>query len=152
VADCTKRKNPRATRSPMKKSWSEKLKGAKPAHVEVLPKAMWGLERGDKLFIATPIIVRDYMKKIRKGASKSIAEMRADLARANGAKASCPMTSSIFARIAAEAALEEMNAGKPASAITPFWRLIDEKSPLAKKLSCGPAFIARMRKAEGAGG
>lgn len=133
----------------MRKSWAEKLKGGSPAHVAILPKAMWGLERGDTLFIATPMMVRDYMKKIPKGASKSIAEMREDLAKANGAKASCPMTSSIFARIAAEAALDDMNAGKPASAITPFWRLIDEKSPLAKKLSCGPAFIARMRKAEG---
>jgi hypothetical protein len=59
------------------------------------------------------------------------------------------MTASIFARIAAEAALEEMEAGKPADKITPFWRLIDAKSPIAKKLSCGTAFVAKMRKQEG---
>ena len=133
----------------MAKSWGEKLLGAKPAHVSPMTKAMWGLEKGDKLFIATPVMVRDYMKKIRKGSSRTIVEMREDFAKAHKAKATCPMTASIFARIAAEAAIEEMEDGKPADKITPFWRLIDEKSPVAKKLSCGAAFVAKMRKAEG---
>ena len=133
----------------MAKSWNEKLLGGKPAHVSPMTKDMWGLEKGDKLFIATPVMVRDYMKKIRKGSTRSIAEMRETFAAAHKARGTCPMTSSIFARIAAEAALEEMDAGKPADKITPFWRLIDAKSPLAKKLSCGPAFIAKMRRAEG---
>lgn len=133
----------------MAKSWSEKLHGAKPAHVSAMTKAMWGLEKGDKLFIATPVMVRDYMKAIRKGSSRTIAQMREAFAKAHKADATCPMTASIFARIAAEAALEEMEDGKPATKITPFWRLIDEKSPIAKKLSCGTAFVAKMRRAEG---
>lgn len=133
----------------MAKSWSEKLHGAKPAHVSAMTTAMWGLAKGDKIFIATPILVRDYMKKIRKGSSRTIEEMRNEFAKANKADATCPMTSSIFARIAAEAALEEMEDGKPVDKITPFWRLIDAKSPIAKKLSCGAAFVAKMRRAEG---
>jgi hypothetical protein len=64
----------------------------------------------------------------------------------------CPLTASIFARIAAEAALEDMAGGKPAEKITPFWRLIDPKSPIAKKLSCGPQFLAKMRRTEGIDG
>lgn len=133
----------------MVKTWGEKLKGGQPAHVSPMTKAMWGLDKGDKLFIATPVMVRDYMKKIRKGSPRTIETMRKDFAKANKADATCPMTTSIFARIAAEAALEELDAGKPAEKITPFWRLIDEKSPIAKKLSCGPAFVAKMRRAEG---
>ncbi len=133
----------------MAKSWSEKLRGAKPAHVSVLDKPFGGFQKGDKLFIATPVMVRDYMKKIRRGSSRSVADMRADFAKAHKAKGTCPITSSIFARIAAEAALDEMAAGKAADKITPFWRLIDAKSPVAKKLSCGPAFVAKMRRAEG---
>jgi hypothetical protein len=135
----------------MVKTWDEKLKGGQPAHVSPMTKAMWGLDKGDKLFIATPAMVRDYMKKIRKGSSRTIEAMREDFAKANKADATCPMTASIFARIAAEAALEEMDAGKPADKITPFWRLIDEKSPIAKKLSCGPAFVSKMRRSEGIG-
>lgn len=133
----------------MAKSWGEKLLGGKPAHVSPMTKDMWGLSKGDPLFIATPVMVRDYMKRIRKGSSKTIEQMRAELATANKAASTCPMTASIFARIAAEAALEEMEAGKPADAITPFWRLIDAKSPIAKKLSCGTTFVAKMRAKEG---
>ena len=133
----------------MAKSWGEKLLGGAPAHVSPMTKAMWGMEKGDKLFIATPVMVRDYMKKIRKGSSRTIAEMREDFAKAHKADATCPMTASIFARIAAEAAIEEMEDGKPVEKITPFWRLIDAKSPIAKKLSCGSAFVAKMRAKEG---
>ena len=133
----------------MAKSWGEKLLGGQPAHVSPMTKAMWGLEKGDKLFIATPAMVRDYMKKIRKGSSRTIVQMRDEFAKAHKADGTCPMTSSIFARIAAEAALEEMEDGKPVEKITPFWRLIDEKSPIAKKLSCGTAFVAKMRRSEG---
>ena len=133
----------------MAKSWAEKLAGGKPAHVATMPTAMWGMSKGDKLFIATPVMVRDYMKKIRKGSSRTIEQMRSDFAKANKAAGTCPMTSSIFARIAAEAAIAEMEDGKPADKITPFWRLIDAKSPIAKKLSCGTAFISKMRAKEG---
>jgi hypothetical protein len=95
------------------------------------------------------VMVRDYMKSIRKGSSRSIEEMRIAFAKSHKADGTCPLTSSIFARIAAEAALEEMVAGKPANKITPFWRLINEKSPIARKLSCGAEFVAKMRRAEG---
>ena len=132
----------------MPKSWAEKLAGGQPAHVSPMTKQMWGLAKGDKLFIATPVMVRDYMKKIRKGSSRTVVEMREEFAKAHKADATCPMTASIFARIAAEAALEEMEDGKPVDKITPFWRLIDAKSPIAKKLSCGTAFVAKMRQKE----
>ncbi len=135
----------------MAKSWGEKLLAGQPAHVSPMAKAMWGLNKGDKLFIATPVMVRDYMKKIRKGSSRTIGQMREDFAKAHKADATCPMTASIFARIASEAALEEMEDGKPIDKITPFWRLIDAKSPIAKKLSCGTALVAKMRQKEGIG-
>ena len=44
---------------------------------------------------------------------------------------------------------EKLKGGKPVGKIAPFRRLIDEKSPTAKKLSCGAAFVAKMRCAEG---
>jgi hypothetical protein len=77
--------------------------------------------------------------------------MRADLAAAHGADLACPLSTSIFARIAAEAALEAAAAGAPLDGITPFWRLIDEDSKIANKLSCGPDFIRAQRARESAG-
>lgn len=132
----------------MAKTWKQKLDGGKPAHVEVLPRPYAGAPEGARMLIGTPRMVESYMRQVPRGEARTIARMRDDLARAQGADISCPMTSAIFARIAAEAALDELNAGAPLASITPFWRVIDEDSATAKKLSCGPAFIAEQRRAE----
>jgi hypothetical protein len=66
----------------------------------------------------------------------------------HGADFSCPISTSIFARIAAEAALDEMEMGKPAQDVTPFWRTIEPDGPVARRLSCGPEFIAVQRAAK----
>ncbi|MFM1807658.1 MAG: hypothetical protein RLZZ242_383, partial [Bacteroidota bacterium] len=58
----------------------------------------------------------------------------------------CPMTTSIFLRIVAEYNLEKM--ARNESEVAPFWRAIDPKSDLAKKLSCGPAFISSKKEEE----
>jgi hypothetical protein len=77
--------------------------------------------------------------------------MRSELAVAHGADISCPISTSIFARIAAEAALEETTLGVPLPEVTPFWRVIEEDGTVAKKLSCGPDFIRNLRAAEASG-
>ncbi|MDK2768129.1 MAG: hypothetical protein KYX69_10480 [Sphingomonas sp.] len=100
------------------------------------------------MLIATPRMVDDYMRSLPTGSRRTIAQMRADLASANGADLACPISTSIFARIAAEVALEELEAGKQSCDVTPFWRAIGEDSPVAKRLSCGPAFIRTQRDLE----
>lgn len=132
-----------------KKSWQEKLQGSRPASVEVLDKPMMGLPAGTRIFIATPLLVKKYVDAIPKGSEKSVTRLRADLAKKNKADATCPLTTGIFLRIVAEATLDERKNGLPTAKMTPFWRVIDPKSPLAKKLSCGPEFILARRKAEG---
>jgi hypothetical protein len=77
--------------------------------------------------------------------------MRNELAAAHGADISCPISTSIFARIAAEAAIEDTAVGVPLSDVTPFWRVIEEDGTVAKKLSCGPDFIRSRRAAEASG-
>jgi hypothetical protein len=134
----------------MAKSWKQKLDGGQPAHVEVLEKPFGGALPGAKMLVATPRLVDEYMRKIPAGESRSIAQMRTDLAKAHGAEISCPLSTSIFARIAAEAALEETETGVPLAEVTPFWRVIDDKSPIAKKLSCGADMIRAQREREAA--
>jgi hypothetical protein len=135
----------------MAKSWEQKLAGGKPAHVEVLNKRFGGAPEGAKMLIATPRIVDDYMRAVRRGERRTVAQMRCELAAAHGADISCPISTSIFARIAAEAAMEETAAGVPLSDVTPFWRVIEEDGTVAKKLSCGPDFIRNQRAAEASG-
>jgi len=141
----------------MGKTWNEKLTGSKPPHTAVLEKPFAGLKPGETLFIPSPLLVRDYMQAIPYGERRSVVQMRAEMAARHGAKATCPLTASLFARIVAEAAWEDLQAGKSISEITPFWRLIDTDSAVGRKLSCGQAFIhaaladeARQRPASGA--
>ncbi|MBM3347843.1 MAG: hypothetical protein FJY55_15320 [Betaproteobacteria bacterium] len=74
-------------------------------------------------------------------------QLRAALAKTYAADGACPLTTGIFCRIAAEHAYEQFQMG--AKRVAPFWRVIDPASPLARKLSCGPAFIRKQRQVEG---
>jgi hypothetical protein len=129
----------------MPKTWSQKARGAKPAHTVILEKSFAGVPAGACLFIPSPPVIEEYMRRVPKGKLAGMAGMRADLARTHGADNTCPVTSSIHSRIVAEIAIEALDAGAPAEAVTPFWRVIDPASALAKKLSIGPAGIERLR-------
>jgi len=133
----------------MPKTWKQKLEGVRPAHVEVLEKPFGGAPPGARMLVATPRLVDDYMRAVPKGEVRTITRMRADLAAAHGADLTCPLSTGIFARIAAEAALDEFREQGVVGDITPFWRVIDPRSPLADKLSCEPAFIEAQRDCEG---
>jgi hypothetical protein len=132
----------------MGKTWNEKLTGSKPPHTAVLEKPFAGLKPGETLFIPSPLLVRDYMRAIRYGERGTIGQMRAEMASQHGAATTCPLTASLFARIAAEAAWEDLQAGKSISEITPFWRLIDADSAVGRRLSCGQDFIRTTRANE----
>jgi hypothetical protein len=134
-----------------KKTWNEKLAQGTPK-VEPVEKAFAGLKPGQRMLVPTARIVRDYIAQIPRGKSRTIVQMREDLAKTHRAEVTCPMTTGIFVRIAAEAALEDLSQGKKVHEITPFWRLVDEKSPVARKLTCGPDFIAQQRAIEGLSG
>lgn len=132
----------------MAKTWKQKLDDGRSPEVETLEKPFGGAQPGAKMLVATPRLVERYMRGVPSGAAQSVPQMREALAKAHGADIACPLSTGIFARIAAEAALEEMETGVPVDQVTPFWRVIEPKSPLAKKLSCGPAFIEAQRARE----
>ena len=132
----------------MAKSWMQKLSGGKPAHVEVLTKPFAGAPEGARMLIATPLLVDEYMRAVPKGDRRTMARMKGDLASAHGADVCCPISTSIFARIAAEAALERTEMGAPLSEVTPFWRVIEPDGKVAGRLSCGADFIRSQRDRE----
>lgn len=132
----------------MPKSWTEKFAHPPKPSVTKLGKPYAGHDAGEKMLIATPAVVAAYVSAVPRGESRSMPQMREDLAAAHRADFTCPLTAGIFLRIAAELAWEQHQAGKALSKITPFWRVVDLKSPMAKKLACGSEFIARQRNAE----
>jgi hypothetical protein len=101
------------------------------------------------MLVSTPEIVDAYIRNIPEGVHTSLQQMRKDLAAAHNAEYSCPITSGIFLRIAAEAAWEAYTAGAPVGEVTPFWRMVDSKAPVCKKLSFGTDFIKQQREREG---
>ena len=132
-----------------RKTWKEKLADGREPVVEIADKNFAGVKAGQKMLIPTPALVDDYIRHIENGKTVDTATMRKDLAIEHGADVTCPLTSGIFLRIVAEAAYEEYQQGKTINKITPFWRMIDEKSPTAKKLSFGTEFLKEQRKKEG---
>lgn len=132
-----------------RKTWVEKRDRADAvAKKEVLEKAFADIPAGATMLIATPQMVDAYVRQIPKGTAGSLAQMRKDLAAENGAEYSCPVTSGIFLRIVAEAAWEELQAGKKPHQVAPFWRIIPANAPTAKKLSFGTGFLLEMRAKE----
>lgn len=131
-----------------RKTWNEKLHDGRHPHIDASEKDFAGVKAGQKMLIPTPKLIDDYIKQIPEGKTVGTATIRKDLAMEHGAEVTCPLTTGIFLRIVAEAAYEEYQQGKPVSKITPFWRVIDEKSPTAKKLTFGTEFLKKMREKE----
>jgi len=119
---------------PSKKSWSEKLRDSKDLpRVEKITEKMsqkWG---SGTVVIPAPMEVDEIMKKVPEGKVITINEIRSALAKKHKATIGCPITTGIFAWVAAHAAEEERKAGR--KSITPYWRtlktggIINEKYP-----------------------
>lgn len=133
----------------MAKTAREHLSADKREKLVVLEKDFAGVKAGSTLFVATPRIVDDYIRAIPKGESRSIVRMRNELARSWNANATCPVSSAIFLRISAQAAIDDMDAGKSVAEVTPFWRVISSKDKVAKKLTIDAQWIDAQREGEG---
>lgn len=132
----------------MPKSWREKLADSKglPRVQRVTGKMSrrWG--QGTVL-IPAPLEVDEMMKQVPKGKLITINEIRAALARKHGASFGCPITTGIFAWIAANAAEESAAAG--AKRITPYWRTLKAGGELNRKYPGGIQQIKSKLRAEG---
>ena len=131
----------------MPKSWNEKFESKATHEIKVIEKDFWSQKAGDHMLIPTPKLIEDYVNQSEKGMSIDPVQMRIDLAAEWGADFTCPMTTGIFTRIMVEKNLELH--GDNYEAMIPFWRVVDPKSDLAKKLSCGKAVIQKLREGEG---
>ena len=117
-----------------KKTWCEKLEYSKdlPRVVKITGKMSkkWGT---GTVVIPAPTEVDELMRKIPEGKLTTINDIRAALAKRHRATIGCPMTTGIFASIAARAAEERKQKGQ--RSITPYWRtlkvggVINEKYP-----------------------
>jgi hypothetical protein len=146
IAPCNTNKEREVPRAA--KTWADK-KRAKPPHTVTLDKDFAGVPAGSRLLISCPMELEDYLKThVPYGTTKEIQQVRRELAALHGADATCPVSTAIFLRTVAEAAWDEMGGGRATTEVAPFWRVIDPKSPLAKKLRAGPQWLEQQRLAE----
>ncbi len=132
------------------KTWAAK-KQARPPHTVTLDKDFAGVPAGSRLLISCPLELEDYLRRqVPPGTTKAVQQLRRELATHHGADATCPVSTAIFLRVVAEAAWDEIEAGRPVTEVAPFWRVVDPGSPLAKKLRAGSAWIEQQRQAEAA--
>ena len=129
-----------------RKSWQEKLADDKglPKVEEITGKmsTRWGT---GTVCIPAPREVDETMRKVPRGKLITINQIRSTLAKKHGATIGCPITTGIFAWIAAHAAEEASAEGK--TDITPYWRTLKSGGELNEKYPGGlEAQAARLRE------
>ena len=97
--------------------------------------------------IPAPMGVNEIMKKVPKGKLITINEIRQTLAKKHKATIGCPITTGIFAWIAANAAGEEREKGK--KIITPYWRTLKSGRILNEKYPGGVKGQKKLLEKEG---
>src|SRR3974390_2194577 len=106
-----------------RKSWREKMADSKGLprveRITVRMSARWG---AGTVVIPAPREVDALMRRVPSGKLTTINEIRTALAKKHKATIGCPITSGIFAWIAAHAAAEAAAEGR--KRITPYWRTL----------------------------
>ena len=99
------------------------------------------ISAGEKMLISSPEKISEFIFTIPKGSYLSIKELRRGLALKAGADNTCPVTTGIFLRMAIEQHKDDEN--------FPYWRVVDEKHPVVKKLNLDGNQIKMRRVDEG---
>lgn len=131
-----------------RKTWREKLADSKdlPKVVKITGRMSrrWG---NGTVAIPAPSEVDAIMKLVRRGNLITINEIRNLIAEKHGATIGCPVTTGIFAWIAAYAAEEAEAEG--AKRVTPYWRTLKTGGELNPKYPGGIEAIKIRLEAEG---
>jgi len=133
---------------PKQKSWREKLKDDKGLpKVEKITDKMskrWGT---GTVVIPAHMEVNEIMRKVPEGKVTTINEIRTVLAKRHKATIGCPITTGIFAWIAANAAEEEKKEGR--KDITPYWRTLKTDGVINEKYPGGAEEQKKLLEKEG---
>ncbi len=126
----------------------ERLNKAKSPKVVILEKDFAGIRAGSSMFVATPKIVDEFINKMPYGRFITMPELRADLAIEYDCDATCPVSTAIFLRVVAEAALEHLEQGATTADITPFWRVVAPGDKISARLPIDQKWLEARRQEE----
>jgi hypothetical protein len=128
-------------------SWREKLEKPQEARLEDVPPAMQRQLGPGKMLIPRPLDVDALIRTVARGRLVTMKQLRKRLAEQHAADVTCPLTTGIFVRIAAETAQEDLTKGR--KRITPYWRVLGEGGRLNQKFPGGAQSQAARLRAEG---
>ena len=117
-----------------RKTWREKLEKD-----QGLPKVVNGPGGRGRMLVPKPLDIDGLIRKIPKG--KLAKDFHVDF--------TCPLTTGIFLRIAAEAAEEDLRGGK--EQVTPYWRVVKADGNLNEKFPGATEAQAARLRGEGHG-
>lgn len=132
----------------VRRTWSEKLLQCPPPQTVLLERSFADVPAGSRLLISSAAVIDEFVRALPPGTTMTVKELRHQLARQAQADHACPLTTGIFLRIVAEAAWEQFQTHQDLTQVTPFWRVVDPRTPLAGKLACGKEFIQTQRDRE----
>jgi hypothetical protein len=131
-----------------RKSWVEKLHDSRDLpKVEKITEKMskrWGT---GTVVIPAPLEVDALMRRVPEGKLVTVNVLREALAKKHNATIGCPMTTGIFAWVAAHAAEEQRQNG--VEDITPYWRTLKAGGVLNPKYPGGVEALKKLLEAEG---
>jgi hypothetical protein len=131
-----------------RKTWREKLADSKDLpKIQKFTSAKSKSMPAGTYVIPAPVEVDEIMKKVPKGKLITINEIRQVLAKKHKTQFGCPITTGIFAWIAANAAEEDTSEGK--KRITPYWRTLKNGGELNPKYPGGIKNVKAKLQSEG---
>jgi hypothetical protein len=131
-----------------RRSWREKLADDKGlprvVAIDAGKSTRWG---EGTCAIPAPRDIDALMRQVRRGRLTTIDDMRTAVARKHGATIGCPITTGIFAWIAAHAAAEDEADGR--TCVTPYWRTLKRGGELNPKYPGGLDDVQQRLEKEG---
>src|SRR5258708_3236425 len=128
-------------------SWRAKMDNPDLPKIVSIPPIMQKRFGTGTMLIPSPREVDALIRTVSKGSLITVSKVREFLAGKDSADVTCPLTTGIFVRIAAEAAEEEAQSGK--AGVTPYWRVVKDDGSLNPKFPGGAERQAERLRAEG---
>lgn len=122
-------------------SWEAKLRP------ELEPRVVRDPRLGDRLLIATPLLIAEEVARVPRGEVITFSEVRARLARRFKADRTCPLTTGIFAAVVSGAAGEDITRRRKPR--WPIWRLVRDNGMLSPNWPLDSRYRATLLREEG---
>ena len=113
--------------------------------IKIRPHSVNGVMIDQTMLLPSAEAVIREILAVPAGETRSLAELREQLAHRYGAGATCPVTTQRMIKVVAAKSVADHQAGRDA---VPFWRVVDPDKPNGAKLPGGREFILARRRDE----